>query len=152
MNRILYAWAVLLPLGAPAAMAADPGPIGMWLAESGRGAVDIQPCGDKLCGSLAWLKAPLNEQGKPKTDIHNPDPALQQRPLCGVPILAGFAADGPNSWSGGTIYDAASGTTYKSTMALNPDGTLHVRGYVGISLFGKSQVWTRPATAPEHCK
>jgi uncharacterized protein (DUF2147 family) len=152
LNRVIFALVAGLSLAAPAARGADAGPTGVWLDQSGRGGIDIEPCGTKLCGKLVWLKVPLNEQGKPKTDIHNPDTALQQRPLCGVPVLDGFVADGPNAWTGGTIYDAASGKTYTSNIALNPDGTLHVRGYVGLPIFGKSQTWTRPAGDLARCK
>ncbi len=152
MNRIFYAMAASIALVATvAAQAADSGPTGLWLDGSGRGGIDIQPCGDKLCGTLTWLKVPLNAQGKPKTDIHNPDAALQSRPLCGVQVLSGFVPDGPDAWTGGSIYDAASGKTYKSNMALQPDGTLHVRGYIGFSFIGRTETWTRPATRLEHC-
>jgi uncharacterized protein (DUF2147 family) len=134
------------------AKAADAGPTGLWLDQSGRGGIDIEPCGDKLCGNLVWLKNPLTAEGKPKTDIHNPEAGLQTRPLCNLPILTGFVPDGPNAWTGGLIYDAASGKTYKSNMALQPDGTLHVRGYVGFTWLGRTETWTRPAAALQRCK
>ncbi len=152
MNRIINALAAGLFCAAPSAFAADAQVTGVWLDQSGRGGIDIEPCGAKLCGQLVWLKVPLNGQGKPKSDIHNPKASLQQRPLCGVQVLNGFVADGPNAWTGGTIYDAASGKTYTSNIALNPDGTLQVRGYVGIPLFGKSQTWTRTAPGLDRCK
>jgi uncharacterized protein (DUF2147 family) len=144
--------ALLLGMAATPALAADAGVNGIWLDQSGRGGIDIQSCGDKLCGNLVWLKEPLNPQGKPKTDIHNPDTALQSRPLCDVPILSGFTQDSPNHWTGGTIYDAASGKTYKSNMELQPDGTLHVRGYVGFTFLGRTETWTRPPSALQRCK
>lgn len=125
---------------------------GLWLDQSGKAAIRIAPCGSQLCGRIAWLRAPLDEAGKPKTDIHNNDAALRARPLCGLPLLAGFDADGANAWSGGTIYDPESGSTYQSTMRLEPDGTLRVRGYVGISLLGRSQTWTRPAADLPACR
>lgn len=137
--------------GGIAVAAPDAGPTGLWVVEDGKGAIDIEPCGDKLCGNLAWLKNPLNDQGKPKTDIHNDDASLRARPLCGLPILWGFGPDGDKAWSGGNIYDAEHGETYRSNMHLQDDGTLRVRGYVGISLLGKTQVWTRPSGTLPHC-
>ncbi len=131
--------------GAPA------GPTGLWMTASGRAAVDIEPCGDKLCGAIAWLKAPLNEQGKPKTDIHNSDQSLQARPLCGLKLLWDFVPDGDGAWTDGHIYDPEHGDTYSSNMHLLADGTLQVRGYIGFSLLGKTQVWTRPSGQLAHC-
>ena len=127
-------------------------PTGVWLDASGRAGITIAPCGEKLCGTITWLKAPLNAEGKPKTDIHNTDASLQARPLCGLPMLASFAAgDSAGAWTGGSIYDPEKGETYKSNMHLQPDGTLVVRGYIGISWLGRSQVWTRPPTPLPHC-
>ena len=46
-------------------------------------------------------------------------------------------------WAGGMIYDPNSGNTYKGTMRLVDRNTLKLRGYIGISLFGRSDTWTR---------
>ena len=61
----------------------------------------------------------------------------------GLTILEGFSYQEENLWSGGTIYDPNSGKTYKCKLSLNDDGTLKVRGYVGVSLFGRTEVWKR---------
>jgi uncharacterized protein (DUF2147 family) len=63
----------------------------------------------------------------------------------------GFRPDGPHRWSGGAIYDPASGKTYSAEMTLRPNGTLGVRGYVLLSLFGRSEVWTRFTRSIPHC-
>lgn len=44
---------------------------------------------------------------------------------------------------GGTIYDPRNGKTYECEVTLEYDGTLEVRGYVGLPLYGKTVVWTR---------
>ncbi len=128
---------------------------GTWLTESGNGKVRIAPCGDlpgaggepadQLCGAIVWLKEPLTEAGTPKVDARNPDAALQQRPIIGLPILTGFEpGDEPGVWEGGRIYNPEDGETYKSVITLKDDGArLEVRGYVGLPIFGKTQVWTR---------
>ena len=136
---------------APAAMAANQGVTGAWLVEDGKATVDIEPCGASVCGTIAWMKNPLNDAGKPKTDIHNSDPAQQDRKLCGMQILWGFSKDSDGAWSGGQIYDAEHGKTYSSNIHVQDDGTLSLRGYIGLSIFGKSQVWTRPAAPLPHC-
>ena len=138
-------------LSGSVALAAPAGATGLWVVETGRAAVDIELCAEKLCGTIAWLKEPLNEQDKPKTDIHNSDESQRSRPLCGLKLMWDFSPDGDGAWSGGQIYDAASGDTYSSNLHTRADGSLLVRGYLGISLFGKSQVWTRPATPLAHC-
>jgi uncharacterized protein (DUF2147 family) len=135
--------------GQPAAGAA--GATGTWLDQTGRAGITIAPCGAKLCGTITWLRTPLDAQGHPKHDVHNRDAALQDRPICGLPMLGGFTADGTNAWTGGFIYDPESGKTYRSNMHLEPDGTLHVRGYVGIPLFGRSETWTRPTRVLPRC-
>jgi len=125
--------------------------IGLAASPPGAG-ITIAPCGEKLCGTITWLKAPLNAEGKPKTDIHNTDATLQARPICGLPMLGDFVAgDTAGAWTGGFIYDPEKGETYKSNMHLQPDGTLVVRGYIGISWLGRSQVWTRPPAPLPHC-
>ncbi len=127
------------------------GPVGLWLDESGRAGIAIAPCGSKLCGTITWLKIPLDPRGKPKRDVHNADPALRDRPICGLQMLSGFAADDADAWAGGVIYDPQGGKIYSATLRLQPDGTLRVRGYVGIPLFGRSEIWTRPAATPPGC-
>ena len=106
--------------------------------------VKIEKCGEKICGRIVWLKEPLNDKKQPKTDLNNPDEALRARKIIGLPLLTGFVpADKANKWEGGRIYNPEDGETYKSTMTLIEGGKLEVRGYVGLPIFGKSQVWTR---------
>jgi len=73
----LTAWC----LGAPAAHAQSL--TGWWLDQSGRAGILISPCGGStLCGSIDWLRTPLNAVGQKKTDIHNTNAALRPRLLC----------------------------------------------------------------------
>ncbi len=120
-------------------------PAGTWLTESGGADVKIADCGGKLCGSIVWIKEPLDAHGQQKVDSNNPDQSLRSRKLVGLPILSGFvpAGDGSNVWQDGLIYNPQDGKTYKCTLTLVDGHTLRVRGYVGISLFGKTQTWTR---------
>lgn len=148
---IRLALPLLLVLHPAAAMAAPGGVTGWWLDQSGRAGIWIDHCGDRLCGWIEWLRAPRTQQGQEKTDIHNPDPARRAQPLCGLNLLGGFTPDGAGRWSGGWIYDPESGSTYKSAMHLLANGTLQVRGYIGIPLLGRSQVWTRPVPPPPSC-
>ena len=120
-------------------------PIGRWMTEGGKSHVEIYACGQQLCGRIAWLKEPNFKDGRPKTDLNNPDKALKSRPILGLQFLSSFtrSKDEPNVWEGGRIYNPEDGDVYKATMTMRPDGKLALRGYVGISLLGKSQYWER---------
>ena len=80
---------------------------------------------------------------KSKLDENNPDPQKRKNPLVGTLILKDFVYDGDLTWKGGTAYDPKSGKTYKGKITLNADGSLNMRGYVGIPAFGRTAVWTR---------
>ena len=137
LSRILVAAALLL--AATSALAEEI--LGLW--DAGESHVEIYACGDLLCGRIAELDEPLDEDGKEKLDKNNSEPALQSRPLLGMDLIAGFVRAGKKKWEDGTIYDPRDGKTYKCVIKLQRDGTLKVRGYVGIPLLGKTVVWTR---------
>jgi uncharacterized protein (DUF2147 family) len=80
------------------------------------------------------------QSGEPRVDLHNPDQALRSRGLGQLLIGEGFTLDG-DSLTGGRIYDPGSGNNYKSTLTLMPDGLLQVRGFIGISLLGRTMYW-----------
>jgi uncharacterized protein (DUF2147 family) len=84
-------------------------------------------------------------------DTKNPDPAKRSRVLVGQVILRDFIFAGENKWKNGHIYDPDSGHEYSSSMQLDDDGrdrnTLRLRGFIGISLLGRTEKWTREGTA-----
>ncbi|MEB0032790.1 DUF2147 domain-containing protein [Undibacterium sp. RTI2.1] len=70
---------------------------------------------------------------------------IKDKPKLGLKIMTGFKRDGTR-YDHGSILDINSGKTYSCEMALSDDGqTLTVRGYIGISLLGRSQTWRRLA-------
>ena len=82
--------------------------------------------------------------GKPKNDRYNPDPALRSRPIAGLRFMHDFTYNpGKNIWENGRIYDPGCGKTYKCKMTLASQDRLDVRGYIGISLLGRTETWTR---------
>lgn len=114
---------------------------GVWSTVDGESHVKIEPCDDKLCGKIIWLKEPLTEKQIKKTDINNEDVNLRGQPIDGLEILKGFTKDGDNKWDDGTIYNPKDGKTYSSTLTLTKPDTLEVDGCVLIIC--KTQTWSR---------
>lgn len=75
--------------------------------------------------------------------MNNPDPKLRNREVVGLVMLNDFVFDGNKTWNDGTIYDPREGKTYSCKITLKDKNTINVRGYVGISMFGRTEVWTR---------
>ena len=84
-----------------------------------------------------------------KVDGHNPNPALRTQSLCDLRIGYEFKLTDPDHAEGGKIYDPKSGKTYSGTMATE-GGKLRLHGYIGIKMFGRTEVWPR-AGAFEKC-
>lgn len=118
--------------------------VGTWLNGTKKGRIQIYKQGDKYFGKLVWLIEPNDPAtGKPKLDFRNPDEKLKSRPMLNLNIMTGFNYDGGNVWDDGKIYNPEDGKTYSCKMTLKNPNSLDVRGYVGISLIGKSQTFTR---------
>lgn len=114
---------------------------GIWLSGDGDGWIEIRIVGNGLSGVVAG--SPNTDAERPDTDEKNPDPALRQRPLIGLEIFSGFRYAGNGRWKKGTIYDPNSGRSYRCTVTLVDADTLEVRGYVGVPLLGRTEIWTR---------
>ena len=117
--------------------------IGFWKNGEGTGIVQIYKKADKYYGKIVWLKVPNDDEGKPRTDINNPEAARRKLPLKGMENLRNFVHKGGNEWADGMIYDPKSGNDYSCEMKLTDENTLEVRGYIGVSLFGRTDVWKR---------
>lgn len=133
-------YAVALLLFSAAVLANEADIEGRWLSGDKTGWIEIRLIDGKPVGIAAGATDPADAG---RVDTLNPDPALRDRSLLGITILHGFDYAGEHVWKGGTIYDPNSGNTYKSTMTLVDRNTLKVRGYIGVSLFGRSDTWTR---------
>jgi uncharacterized protein (DUF2147 family) len=140
---LVAALAVLGTLFTAVSPARSDAPEGRWLTQDKSGMVEVYRCGDALCGRLLWFRMQALHDNPQALDIHNPTPGLRNRPLCGLVLLSGFRPESQNHWSGGSAYDPQSGHTYSGEMTMQPDGHLSLRGYIGISLFGRSEEWTR---------
>lgn len=118
--------------------------VGVWKTGEGNAMVRIYKSADEYRGKIVWLKEPNDpETGKPKTDKNNPTEAYRSQPLIGAINVWGFEYAGDNVWDGGNIYDPKSGNIYSCTIKMTGPNTIDVRGYIGISLIGRSDTWTR---------
>jgi uncharacterized protein (DUF2147 family) len=118
--------------------------VGVWKTGEGTAMVRIYKNGDKYQGKVVWLKEPIDpETGKPKLDKNQTDEAAKKRPVLGLINIWGFVPKENNLWEDGNIYDPKNGNTYSSTMKLINANTLEVRGYIGVSLIGRTDTWTR---------
>jgi uncharacterized protein (DUF2147 family) len=125
---------------------------GVWLSDDGEGAVEIQPCGDKRCGRLVWLKTPLDNDGRPLVDANNPEPALRKRPVCGIDIIKDVALQSDGSWDGGSVYDPEEGKVYSVMLKAKGNESLEVTGYLGIKALGETLTWTRAPAQLKRCQ
>ena len=149
MHRIMAHMLIgLLTLAGGAAADGD-ALLGLWLTEDDQAKVEIIYCeeDEAYVGTIVWLDEPEYAEdepypGEPKRDLNNPDPDKRDEPIIGLQVLEGFTYDGRNRWSGGTIYDPENGRTYSCRITRDND-ELHVRGFIGVALFGRTTVWTR---------
>ncbi len=142
--------AIILILAPPAIAQNPENLVGRWWNEEKDAQIEIYPCEGKFCGKIIWLKEPnfLDKDskgmgGKPKMDRENPDVSKRERPLWGMNIVWGFTPSGEKLWEGGFIYNPREGKTYKCKLTLENPDRLKVRGFIGVSLIGKTNIWTR---------
>jgi uncharacterized protein (DUF2147 family) len=126
-------------------MAQDEGDklIGLWLPSNEKARIKVEKIGDKYYGRIVWLKEPKDEDGNEKVDKNNPDESMRTVRLLGYRMLKDFSYKGKNKWEGGTIYDPENGSTYNCTIVLIDENTIDVRGYIGVSMFGRTDTWKR---------
>lgn len=110
--------------------------LGEWLAESKDGKILIFKQGEKYFGKISWGK------DGDKKDVNNPDEKLKSQSIIGSVILKGFEYTG-KAWENGSIYDPNNGKTYSCTLKMKKANELELRGFIGLSILGRTTVWTR---------
>jgi len=138
--RVVFCLLFFITMGAM--LAADsPSATGLWKNEDA--SFEIYEENGKLSAKIVSLREPLAPDGEKKTDIHNPDAGKHSRPIIGMVFMTGFTSAGSGKWENGTIYDPQSGKTYSCNMELEGTNTLKVRGYIGTSMIGRTEIWKR---------
>lgn len=145
--RILWALAALLCISS--AVAADRNsPVGLWQTiddKTGqpRSHVRIVEADGALEGRVEKV---LNRQPDDDPDgLCRPCKGERKdKPVVGMTILWGLKPDGGTVWAGGEILDPKNGKTYRCKMTVVDGGAkLDVRGFIGVSLIGRTQTWVR---------
>jgi uncharacterized protein (DUF2147 family) len=131
-----------LALLVPRTVASAGIPEGVWLIDN-EVAIQIFDCSNRLCGRVLWLLIPRDPQGRLVRDKKNPEPALRQRPLCGLTIFWGLRPSGPDRWTDGWFYNPDDGNTYNISAELRSADTIDARIYLGVPLLGKTKTLHR---------
>ena len=103
-----------------------------------RAVVRVSDSGGNLSGTIVKVYPQPGDTGV----CTNCPGAFKGKKIVGLTFLWGLKADGDNEWSGGSILDPKSGKIYKAKVSLKGN-KLYVRGYIGMSLLGRTQVWVR---------
>lgn len=137
MRSLAYLMVSILVFAFPA-FAGKEDYVGFYWNEEKDGIVRLVLADNSIEGITVWGKNQSN-------DIHNPDPALQGRSLRGIKFLWGFSYNAKKDlWSDGKVYDPKSGKTYDAKMSLEKGGRiLKMRGYMGVSMFGRTARFER---------
>ena len=116
---------------------------GLWYNQEKTAKIQIYRAVDnKFWGKIVWLKEP-NKDGKPKVDEKNQKENLRSRPIMNLPILSHFVKKDEDTYEDGKIYDPKNGKTYSCIITYRNDKELGIRGYVGVSLIGRTTTWTK---------
>ena len=133
-------------LAASGALAESTSPIGLWkniddASGKPRALIRIAESNGTLQGKIEKVFPGPSEDRNPKCE--KCEGALKNVPVIGLVILSGLKKDGAE-YTGGKILDPDNGKVYSSKIQLTDGGKkLNVRGYVGLSLLGRSQIWDR---------
>ncbi|MCU6501032.1 DUF2147 domain-containing protein [Rugamonas sp. A1-17] len=128
------------------AFADDSSPVGLWkniddVSGKPKALIRITDNNGVLQGKIEQLfRAPTEDQN-PKCE--KCEDARKNQPVVGLVIMTGLKKDG-DEYNGGEILDPDNGKVYRSKMHLTDGGKkLSVRGYIGVPMLGRSQVWVR---------
>lgn len=110
--------------------ASEPTIDGIWNMGNGKLVVKVEHCnGAQICVKIANIAKAFHNDGTPRLDDNNPNPALRKRPVVGLQIINGMNSTGPNSWKG-KLYNSDDGHTYTAYAKLK-GSALEVQGCWG---------------------
>jgi uncharacterized protein (DUF2147 family) len=110
---------------------------GDWLTENNESIIRLYNCGSAVCGMIAGVTGFAPDGSGPK--------GANGTPTCGRVIVRDMHLDDDGVLQG-SITDPRNDTVYNASIRIGDHGELRLRGYVGISLLGSTQIW-QPAHA-----
>lgn len=144
LKQAVFALAVTAALMSSAARADNTSPVGLWknvddVSGKPRALIRITESNGTLQGRIEKVFLAPNESPK----CEKCEGALKNAPVIGLAILWGLKRDGAE-FTGGQILDPDNGKVYSSKVYLTDGGKkLSVRGYIGMPMLGRSQIWER---------
>jgi uncharacterized protein (DUF2147 family) len=124
------------PKSVNAATIGEEGIVGEWWSESKEGRIRFYKHRDgTFRGILAWSK-------KPRADTENDNPKLRSRSIIGIVLMWKLRYE-DGEYEDGYVYNPEDGNVYRVDVKVLGRDKLEVRGYLGISLLGQTEVWTR---------
>jgi uncharacterized protein (DUF2147 family) len=141
-----FAFAFAAVLSLPAAWADDTSPVGLWkniddVSGKPKALIRISDNKGELEGRIEKLFRPADQEQNPKCE--RCEGANKDQPIIGMLFMSGLKKDG-DEYTGGQILDPDNGKVYKSKLTLTEGGKkVKVRGYIGVPMLGRSQVWVR---------
>ena len=113
---------------------------GVWWTPKKDGKLEffLEPSGNLAARIVAILPKSVGE-----LDVRNPDPQLRSRRILGAVIFTGFKPETKTRWNDGKVYDPQTGGIYDAKLWLDNPNTMMMRGFLGISLFGMNETFTR---------
>ena len=140
MRTLILSGTVLLAATvSTAAQSVDP--VGEWLVKDGSARIKVVSCPPQAQGQPTTIWGVIWAELKPGLDEKNPDRAMRNRPMLGVPILLNMKQTQANRWDG-KIYDATRGSIFDSHVSVSRNDMLEVRGCVA-GIFCGGEDWKR---------
>lgn len=146
MRAFIFVTLTAAALALSPAWAQEPSPVGLWkniddTTGKPKALIRVSENGGVLEGRIEKLFRPADQDQNPKCDKCTD--ARKDQPIIGMVIMSGLKKDG-DEYTGGEILDPNNGKVYKSKLNLTDGGKkLNVRGYIGVPMLGRSQVWVR---------
>jgi uncharacterized protein (DUF2147 family) len=119
-------------------------PSGTWVTDDRIARIRVERCGvklEQLCGYIVWMKQPVDANGQPIRDQHNPDPAKRSRPIVGQQMLMGLTRNSDSRFEG-RVYNAETGKYYEISLWPGAADRLNIKGCMFSILCG-TRTWTR---------
>ena len=119
MSLVVYACALVLGTLVSCGTGHASEVVGQWATQGNAAHVRIERCSaapELLCGLITWLWEPIDAEGEPVRDKHNPDPQLRARSVVGVSLLGDSRGGANGEALEGRIYNPENGRTYRAAL------------------------------------